>query len=91
LRPIDADAKLFPSRSGISAFARTARPSFAAATRRAVRPTTLNLRGSALSRFASTAGVGDGKIYQVIGKLWTRQPPDPIAPAGSGKIVFALG
>ena len=74
LRPIDADAKLFPSRSGISAFARTARPSFAAATRRAVRPTTLNLRASALSRFASTAGVGDGKVYQVIGKLWTPSP-----------------
>ncbi|KAJ4307054.1 atp2, beta subunit of the F1 sector of mitochondrial F1F0 ATP synthase [Collariella sp. IMI 366227] len=55
-------------KSGISAFARTARPSFAAATRRAVRPA--SLRVPALSRFASSAGVGDGKIYQVIGKLF---------------------
>ncbi|KAK0741683.1 alpha-glucan branching enzyme [Apiosordaria backusii] len=56
-------------KSGISAFARTARPSFAAATRRAVRPAPLNFRAPALSRFASTAGVGDGKIYQVIGAV----------------------
>ncbi|KAK3946285.1 glycoside hydrolase superfamily [Diplogelasinospora grovesii] len=46
------------------------RPSFAAAaTRRAVRPASLNLRSPILSRFASTAGVGDGKIYQVIVKF----------------------
>lgn len=57
------------ARSGISAFARTARPSFAAATRRAVRPASLNFRAPVFGRFASTAGVGDGKIYQVIGKL----------------------
>ncbi|EAQ83851.1 ATP synthase beta chain, mitochondrial precursor [Chaetomium globosum CBS 148.51] len=56
-------------KSGISAFARTARPSFAATTRRAVRPASLNFRAPALSRFASTAGVGDGKIYQVIGAV----------------------
>ncbi|KAK1779396.1 hypothetical protein QBC45DRAFT_477772 [Copromyces sp. CBS 386.78] len=54
---------------GISAFARTARPSVAAASRRAVRPAALNLRAPALSRFASSAGVGDGKIYQVIGAV----------------------
>ncbi|KAK4043609.1 alpha-glucan branching enzyme [Parachaetomium inaequale] len=60
---------------GISAFARTARPSFAAATRRAVRPASLNLRAPALSRFASTAGVGDGKIYQVIVKFDTDKLP----------------
>ncbi|KAK0651374.1 ATP synthase beta chain [Cercophora newfieldiana] len=57
-------------KSGISAFARASRPSFAAtATRRAIRPSSLNLRAPALSRFASTAGVGDGKIYQVIGAV----------------------
>jgi ATP synthase F1 beta subunit len=54
-------------KSGISAFARTARPAFAAATRRAVRPAAL--RVPAFSRYASTAGVGDGKIYQVIGAV----------------------
>ena len=51
---------------GIPAFARAC-PSFAAATRRAVRPA--SLRAPAFSRFASTAGVGDGKIYQVIGAV----------------------
>ncbi|KAG7285078.1 atp2, beta subunit of the F1 sector of mitochondrial F1F0 ATP synthase [Staphylotrichum longicolle] len=59
-------------KSGISAFAR-ARPSFAAATRRAVRPA--SLRAPAFSRFASTAGVGDGKIYQVIVKFDTEKLP----------------
>ncbi|KAL0940656.1 ATP synthase beta mitochondrial precursor [Colletotrichum truncatum] len=55
-------------KSGISSFARAARPSFAAnATRRAIRPATFRL--PATSRFASTAGVGDGKIYQVIGAV----------------------
>ncbi|KAL1836779.1 hypothetical protein VTJ49DRAFT_4650 [Mycothermus thermophilus] len=78
-------------KSGISAFARTARPSFAAATRRAVRPTSLNLRASALSRFASTSSVGDGKIYQVIGTIVELSlPPRPKGPslASSGKIAF---
>ncbi|KAK4133025.1 glycoside hydrolase family 13 protein [Trichocladium antarcticum] len=56
-------------KSGISAFARTARPSFAATSLRAARPASLNLRAPALSRYASTAGVGDGKIYQVIGAV----------------------
>ncbi|GKT86614.1 LOW QUALITY PROTEIN: ATP synthase beta chain [Colletotrichum tofieldiae] len=55
-------------KSGISSFARAARPSFAAtASRRAIRPSTFRLPAS--SRFASTAGVGDGKIYQVIGAV----------------------
>ncbi|KAK0634782.1 alpha-glucan branching enzyme [Bombardia bombarda] len=54
-------------KSGISAFARAARPSFAATATRAVRPATL--RVPALSRWASSAGVGDGKIYQVIGAV----------------------
>ncbi|KAK4165057.1 alpha-glucan branching enzyme [Cladorrhinum sp. PSN259] len=60
--------------SGISAFARTARPSFAAVPRRVARPA-LNLRAPALSRFASTTGVGDGKIYQVIVKFDTEKLP----------------
>ncbi|KAK4100989.1 ATP synthase F1, beta subunit [Parathielavia hyrcaniae] len=54
-------------KSGISAFARTARPAFAAATPRALRPAAL--RVPAFSRFASTAGVGAGKIHQVIGAV----------------------
>ncbi|KAK3997102.1 alpha-glucan branching enzyme [Cladorrhinum sp. PSN332] len=62
------------STSGISAFARTARPSFAAVPRRVAHPA-LNLRAPALSRFASTAGVGDGKIYQVIVKFDTEKLP----------------
>ncbi|TQV92559.1 hypothetical protein IF1G_08483 [Cordyceps javanica] len=50
--------------TGISSFARAARPSFAtAAPRRAIRPA--SIRFPLNSRFASTAGVGDGKIYQV--------------------------
>lgn len=77
--------RLFPSRSGISAFVRTARPSFAATTRRAVRPASLNFRAPALSRFASTAGVGDGKIYQVIGKLSRLDAPS-CARGGPGKL-----
>ncbi|KAK4214018.1 glycoside hydrolase superfamily [Rhypophila decipiens] len=62
-------------KSGISAFARAARPSFATTTRRAVRPANLNFRAPALSRYASTAGVGDGKIYQVIVKFDTEKLP----------------
>ncbi|ROW12908.1 hypothetical protein VPNG_04749 [Cytospora leucostoma] len=55
-------------KSGIRNFAR-ARPSFvaASATRRAAQPSPLRFPIS--SRFASTAGVGDGKIYQVIGAV----------------------
>ncbi|KZL69707.1 ATP synthase beta chain, partial [Colletotrichum tofieldiae] len=61
-----SSVKMF--KSGISSFARAARPSFAAtASRRAIRPSTFRLPAS--SRFASTAGVGDGKIYQVIGAV----------------------
>ncbi|KAK4190278.1 alpha-glucan branching enzyme [Podospora australis] len=77
---------------GISAFARAARPSFAAAPRRAVRP--INLRTPALSRFASSAGVGDGKIYQVIVKFDTEKLP-PILNAletqnGGNKLVLEV-
>ncbi|KAK3487028.1 alpha-glucan branching enzyme [Neurospora crassa] len=73
---LDPQTRFFTSDlPGISAFARTARPSFAAASRRAVRPAALNLRAPALSRFASSAGVGDGKIYQVIVKFDTDKLP----------------
>ncbi|EEY17295.1 ATP synthase subunit beta [Verticillium alfalfae VaMs.102] len=55
-------------KSGISSFARAARPSFAAtASPRVIRPSTL--RFPVASRFASTSSVGDGKIYQVIGAV----------------------
>ncbi|ROT34971.1 ATP synthase beta chain [Sodiomyces alkalinus F11] len=55
-------------KSGISSCARAARPSFAAAaTRRTIKPA--SLRFPAATRWASTAGVGDGKIYQVIGAV----------------------
>jgi hypothetical protein len=58
-----ADPRVFfPRNSGISSFARAARPTFAA---RAVRPAALRVPFG--SRFASTSGVGDGKIYQVSG------------------------
>jgi hypothetical protein len=60
-----SSGKMF--KSGISSIARAARPSFrAAAPLRAVKPTTYRPLNS---RFASTAGVGDGKIYQVIGAV----------------------
>ncbi|PHH50626.1 1,4-alpha-glucan-branching enzyme [Ceratocystis fimbriata CBS 114723] len=51
-------------KSGISSFARAARPAFAAAPRRAVRTPF-----PALNRLASTASVGHGKIHQVIGAV----------------------
>ncbi|KAK8087178.1 H+-transporting ATP synthase beta chain [Apiospora phragmitis] len=55
-------------KSGISSFARAARPTFTAGARRVARPA--SLRFPITSRFASTAsGVGDGKIYQVIGAV----------------------
>ncbi|KAL2755818.1 hypothetical protein ACRALDRAFT_1064187 [Sodiomyces alcalophilus JCM 7366] len=55
-------------KSGISSFARAARPSFAAtASRRTIKPS--SLRFPTAKRWASTAGVGDGKIYQVIGAV----------------------
>ncbi|KAJ6781080.1 hypothetical protein PWT90_03061 [Aphanocladium album] len=60
-----SSGKMF--KSGISSFARAARPSFAAAAPRAIRPA--SIRFPLNSRFASTAGVGDGKIYQVIGAV----------------------
>ncbi|KAK4082028.1 hypothetical protein PCL_04846 [Purpureocillium lilacinum] len=61
-----SSGKMF--KSGISSFARAARPSFAAAaTRRAIKPA--SLRFPLNSRFASTASVGDGKIHQVIGAV----------------------
>ncbi|RSM14131.1 ATP synthase subunit beta, mitochondrial [Fusarium ambrosium] len=52
-------------KSGISSFARAARP--AVLPRRALRPASLRLPIS--SRWASTAGVGAGKIHQVIGAV----------------------
>ncbi|KAK8094703.1 ATP synthase subunit beta [Apiospora hydei] len=55
-------------KSGISSFARAARPTFTAGARRVARPA--SLRFPITSRFASTSsGVGDGKIYQVIGAV----------------------
>ncbi|KAL7904021.1 ATP synthase F1 [Trichoderma velutinum] len=52
----------------ISSFARAGRPSFAVkATRRPIKPASLQFPLS--SRFASTAGVGSGKIHQVIGAV----------------------
>ncbi|EJT72004.1 ATP synthase subunit beta [Gaeumannomyces tritici R3-111a-1] len=54
-------------KSGISSIARAARP---AVSRSALRPASLRLsKYTAGSRFASTTGVGDGKIYQVIGAV----------------------
>ncbi|GAB0139812.1 atp2, beta subunit of the F1 sector of mitochondrial F1F0 ATP synthase [Epichloe bromicola] len=56
------------SGSGISSFARAARPTFsAAASRRAIKPAAL--RFPLNSRFASSTSVGDGKIHQVIGAV----------------------
>ncbi|KAF5689450.1 ATP synthase subunit mitochondrial, partial [Fusarium globosum] len=52
-------------KSGISSFARAARP--AVLPRRALRPSALRLPIS--SRWASTASVGTGKIHQVIGAV----------------------
>ncbi|KAF5990099.1 ATP synthase subunit beta, mitochondrial [Fusarium bulbicola] len=52
-------------KSGISSFARAARP--AVLPRRALRPSSLRLPIS--SRWASTASVGSGKIHQVIGAV----------------------
>ncbi|KAG7407727.1 ATP synthase subunit beta [Fusarium oxysporum f. sp. rapae] len=52
-------------KSGISSFARAARP--AVLPRRALRPSSLRLPIS--SRWASTASVGTGKIHQVIGAV----------------------
>ncbi|CRK32414.1 hypothetical protein BN1708_016103 [Verticillium longisporum] len=61
-----SSGKMF--KSGISSFARAARPSFAAtASPRVIRPSIL--RFPVASRFASTSSVGDGKIYQVIGAV----------------------
>jgi F-type H+-transporting ATPase subunit beta len=58
---------LTKARSGISSFARAARPSFAAAApRRALRPASLRFP---ISRFASTSTAGIGKIHQVIGAV----------------------
>ncbi|XXG97248.1 high-affinity iron permease [Hypoxylon texense] len=55
-------------KSGLSSFARASRPTFAASTRRAIRPTA-SARFPITSRYASTSSVGDGKIYQVIGAV----------------------
>ncbi|TWU75612.1 atp2, beta subunit of the F1 sector of mitochondrial F1F0 ATP synthase [Metarhizium rileyi] len=55
-------------KSGISSFARAARPTFsAAASRRAIKPTAL--RFPLNSRFASSTSVGVGKVHQVIGAV----------------------
>lgn len=53
-------------KSGISSFARAARPSFAAAPR-VIRPA--SLRVPITNRWASTTSVGAGKIHQVIGAV----------------------
>lgn len=58
--------KIFlPRPSGLSSFARAARPAFAAPTRRVLKPATSAFRFPLSSRLASTSSVGDGKIYQV--------------------------
>lgn len=55
-------------KNSISSLARAGRPSFAVkATRRPIKPASLQFPLS--SRFASTAGVGSGKIHQVIGAV----------------------
>ncbi|KAG5926989.1 atp2, beta subunit of the F1 sector of mitochondrial F1F0 ATP synthase [Claviceps africana] len=55
-------------KSGISSFARAARPTFSAtASRRAIKPAALRLPLN--SRLASTSSVGVGKIHQVIGAV----------------------
>merc|ERR1712137_678525 len=58
-----SSGKMF--KSGISSFARAARP--AVLPRRALRPASFRLPIS--SRWASTASVGSGKIHQVIGAV----------------------
>ncbi|KAH7311750.1 ATP synthase beta chain [Stachybotrys elegans] len=54
-------------KSGISSYARAARPFAACAPRRAIRPASIRFPIS--SRFASTSSVGGGKIHQVIGAV----------------------
>lgn len=52
----------FPCGSGISSFARAARPAFRATAPRTVKPAAFRPLNS---RWASTTGAGDGKIHQV--------------------------
>ncbi|KAF4120960.1 F-type H+-transporting ATPase subunit beta [Geosmithia morbida] len=53
-------------KSGISSFARAARPAFQAAAPRAVKPAPFRALNT---RWASTTAAGDGKIHQVIGAV----------------------
>ncbi|KAG6004836.1 atp2, beta subunit of the F1 sector of mitochondrial F1F0 ATP synthase [Claviceps maximensis] len=67
-------------KSGISSFARAARPTFsAAASRRAIKPAALRLPLN--SRLASTSSAGVGKIHQVIGAVVDVKFEDAKLPA----------